>query len=186
MAAPHTAKSSSKSSSKTGAAKKTAAKASASRSSAEDAIKLLTHDHREVEKLFKSFQDAKSDASKQKLAEQICLELKVHTQIEEEIFYPAAGRAIEDEEMIDEAIVEHASAKKLIAEIETMRAGQDMFDAKVKVLCEQVDHHVKEEEKELFPECRKAGLDLEGLGERLQQRKMELMNKMTGGRAGAH
>lgn len=161
-------------------------------STPKDACHLLDSDHRAVKKMFKEYEELTSskarDARERKmdLAREICLQLTVHAQIEEEIFYPAAGRAIEDEEMIDEAIVEHASAKKLIAEIETMRAGQDMFDAKVKVLCEQVDHHVKEEEKELFPECRKAGLDLEGLGERLQQRKMELMNKMTGGRAGAH
>jgi hemerythrin superfamily protein len=187
MAAPHASKTSIKSTT----AKKTASKrassgASRAKAAAQNAIELLTQDHRAVEKLFKSFEKAKGDGEKQKLAEQICVELKVHAQIEEEIFYPAADRALEDEEMVDEALVEHASAKKLIAEIETMRAGQDMFDAKVKVLSEQIDHHVKEEEKELFPACKKADLDLEGLGERLKQRKMELMNQLTGGRAGAH
>ena len=185
MAATHA----SKSSATTTAAKKTPSKqASASRSKApaDDAIKLLTQDHRAVAKLFKSFEGAKGEDAQQKLAEQICLELKVHAQIEEEIFYPAASRALDDVEMVEEAIVEHAAAKRLIAEIETMKSGQDFFDAKVKVLQEQIEHHVEEEEKELFPACKKTDMDLEGLGERMKQRKMELMNQMTGGRAGAH
>ena len=182
----------SKNGSKSASSKKSASKAKSkipakpAERATSNAIRLLEQDHRAVEKLFASFESAKDDDRKQKLAEQICLELKVHTQIEEEIFYPAASRALDDNDMIEEAIVEHASAKRLIADIEAMRAGQDMFDARVKVLGEQIDHHVEEEEKELFPECRKASMDLEALGERLQQRRLELMNKLTGGRSSAH
>ena len=182
----------SKNGSKSASSKKSASEATSktpaehSQGAKENAIRLLEQDHRAVEKLFASFESARSDDRKQQLADRICLELKVHTQIEEEIFYPAAGRALDDHDMIDEAIVEHASAKRLIAEIEAMQAGQDMFDATVKVLGEQIDHHVEEEEKELFPECRKANMDMEALGERLRQAKLELMNKLTGGRSSAH
>jgi hemerythrin superfamily protein len=186
MATTHSSKSGAKSGKKTASKAKSTSTSRRASAATNDAIRLLEQDHRAVEKLFKSFESARSDARKQELSDQICLELRVHTQVEEEIFYPAASRAIDDGEMVDEAIVEHAAAKSLIAEIEAMRAGQDLFDAKVKVLSEQIDHHVQEEEEELFPACRKAGMDLEGLGERIKARKMELKNKLTGGRAGAH
>jgi hemerythrin-like domain-containing protein len=143
----------------------------------QDAIALLKEDHRAVEKLFKDFESAKGDGRKEKLARQICLELTVHTKIEEEIFYPACEGKIE-EDMLKEAKVEHDSAKLLMAEIEG-GSGQsdDFFDAKVQVLSEQIEHHVEEEENELFKEVRKAEIDLKALGEQLATRKRELLKE---------
>ena len=141
----------------------------------QDAIALLKDDHRAVEKLFKDFEAAKGEGRKETLARRICLELTIHTKIEEEIFYPACDGKI-DEDMLKEAYVEHDAAKLLMAEIEAGN-GQtdDFFDAKVQVLSEQIEHHVKEEETELFPEVRKADLDLDALGEQLAERKKELL-----------
>lgn len=144
-------------------------------SKSQDAIALLKEDHRAVEELFKQFESAKGNGRKEKLARKICLELIVHTKIEEEILYPACeGKIAEDE--LKEAYVEHDAAKVLIAEIEGAN-GQtdDFFDAKVQVLSEEIEHHVKEEEGELFPEVRKADIDLKALGEQLAERKKELM-----------
>jgi hemerythrin superfamily protein len=142
-----------------------------------DAIALLKDDHRAVERLFKEYEGASGEGRKEKLARKICLELIVHTTIEEEIFYPASNRKI-DEDLLKEAYVEHDAAKVLIAEIEA-GSGQtdDFFDAKVQVLSEQIEHHVKEEEGELFPQVRKADIDLEALGEQLAERKRELMSE---------
>jgi hemerythrin superfamily protein len=141
----------------------------------QDALTLLKEDHRAVEKLFKEFENAKGDGRKEKLARQICFELTVHTTIEEEIFYPACKGKI-DEDKLKEAYVEHDAAKLLIAEIEAGSGKtDDFFDAKVQVLGEQIDHHVKEEEDELFPEVRKADIDTKALGEQLAARKQELM-----------
>ena len=141
----------------------------------QDAIALLKEDHRTVEKLFKQFEEAKGEGRKEKLARQICLELTVHTQIEEEIFYPACKGKIEDADLLKEAYVEHDSAKLLIAEIEAGNGEtDDFFDAKVQVLSEQIEHHVEEEEKELFPKVRKADVDLDALGEQMAARKKEL------------
>ncbi|HEV2595922.1 MAG TPA: hemerythrin domain-containing protein [Sphingomicrobium sp.] len=143
----------------------------------EDAIALLKNDHRTVEKLFKDFEDAKGDGRKEKLARRICLELAVHTKLEEEIFYPACEGKI-DEDQLKEAYVEHDAAKLLMAEIEAGDGeSDDFFDAKVQVLSEQIDHHVKEEEEELFPDVRKADIDLVTLGEQLAERKKELMKE---------
>ena len=140
-----------------------------------DAIALLKEDHRSVEKLFKGFEGAKGDGRKERLARQICLQLTVHTTIEEEIFYPACEGKIE-EDLLKEAYVEHDSAKLLIAEIEAGNGeSDDFFDAKVQVLSEQIEHHVKEEEGELFPQVRKADLDLKAIGEQLSARKKELL-----------
>src|SRR5438309_4695041 len=141
----------------------------------QDAIALLKEDHRAVEKLFKDFEAAKGEGRKETLARRICLELTIHTKIEEEIFYPACDGKI-DEDMLKEAYVEHDAAKLLMAEIEAGN-GQtdDFFDAKVQVLSEQIEHHVKEEETELFPQVRKADLDLDALGEQLAERKKELL-----------
>ena len=140
----------------------------------QDAIALLKEDHRAVEKLFKDFEDAKGEGRKEKLARQICLELTVHTAIEEEIFYPACDGKV-DEDLLKEAYVEHDAAKLLVAEIEAGDGqSDDFFDAKVQVLSEQIEHHVKEEEDELFPKVRKADIDLDALGEQLAQRKKEL------------
>ena len=141
----------------------------------QDALALLKEDHRKVEKLFKEFESAKGDGRKEKLARQICMELTVHTTIEEETFYPACDGKIE-EDMLKEAYVEHDAAKLLIAEIEAGSGKtDDFFDAKVQVLGEQIDHHVKEEEDELFPKVRKADIDTKALGEQLAARKQELM-----------
>lgn len=140
-----------------------------------DAIALLKEDHRAVEKLFKDFESAKGDGRKEKLARKICLELSVHTKIEEEIFYPSLDGKVE-EDLLKEAYVEHDAAKLLIAEIEAGNGqGDDFFDAKVQVLSEEIDHHVKEEEDELFPQVRKADLDLDALGAQLAERKKELL-----------
>jgi len=139
-----------------------------------DAITLLQQDHREVEGLFEAYEKTHSDKKKGELARQICKTLTVHTQIEEEIFYPAARKATGDDDLLDEATVEHASGKQLIAEIEGMGVGDELFDAKVKVLSEQIQHHVEEEEKELFPQTKKTDLDLDALGKRLAARKTEL------------
>lgn len=140
-----------------------------------NAIALLKEDHRAVEKLFKEFEDAKGEGRKEKLAQRICLELSVHTKIEEEIFYPACAGKV-DEDLLKEAFVEHDAAKLLIAEIEAGNGqSDDFFDAKVQVLSEEIDHHVQEEEEELFPEVRKADIDLEALGEQLADRKSELL-----------
>ncbi len=140
-----------------------------------NAIALLKEDHRAVEKLFKEFEEAKGEGRKEKLARRICLELSIHTKIEEEIFYPACEGKV-DEDLLKEAFVEHDAAKFLIAEIEAGNGkSDDFFDAKVKVLSEEIEHHVEEEEKELFPEVRKADIDLDAVGEQLADRKSELL-----------
>jgi hypothetical protein len=144
-----------------------------------DAIALLKADHREVEGWFGDYEDLEDGKEKAALSAKICTALKVHTQIEEEIFYPAARAATGDGDLLDEATVEHAGAKDLIAQIEAMKVGDDLYDAKVKVLGEQVKHHVKEEEGELFPEARESRMDLVTLGERLAARKKELMAKLA-------
>jgi len=143
------------------------------------AIHLLKEDHREVEDFFDKYEKLEGAGEKERMALKICLALTVHTQIEEEIFYPAAREAIEGAELIDEAIVEHASAKQLIAEIEEMDAGDELYDAKVKVLGEQVRHHVEEEEDELFPEIESSELDLEALGKKMAERKAALLQETT-------
>ena len=140
-----------------------------------DAIALLKADHKEVKGWFEDYEDLEDDAAKGALSAKICKALKVHTQIEEEIFYPAARAATGDKPLLDEAKVEHAGAKDLIAQIEAMKPGDDLYDAKVKVLGEQVVHHVGEEEGELFPESRRAKMDLVALGQRMAARKKELM-----------
>ena len=142
-----------------------------------DAIALLIDDHKKVKELFEKF-DKLSDRSKvnkKKIADQICLELTVHAQVEEEIFYPAVREPIKDDDLMDEAVVEHASAKELIAQIGEMDPGDDLYDAKVKVLSEQIEHHVEEEEGEMFPKVRKTKVDLVALGEEMAARKEELM-----------
>jgi hemerythrin superfamily protein len=148
-----------------------------------DATKLLAADHKEVSKLFKQYdklcKGEGTDDEKQAIADTICKMLTVHATVEEEIFYPAAREVLEDQDLLDEAEVEHASAKELIAQLRAMQVGDDLFDAKVKVLGEYVDHHVKEEEEALFPKIRKADLDLKAIGTQLQQRKEELMTQMV-------
>ena len=149
-------------------------------SSQQDAIALLKEDHRKVEKLFKDFESAKGDGRKERLARQICLELSVHTAIEEEIFYPACQGTVE-EELLKESYVEHDAAKVLIAEIESGEGeSDDFFDSKVKVLQEEIEHHVEEEEKPstgVFAQARKGKLDLDVIGEQLAARKKELTDE---------
>lgn len=142
----------------------------------QDAIALLKADHRKVEELFEQFESAKSSSKKQKIAMQICLELTIHTKIEEEIFYPACEGRIE-EDLLKEAYVEHDGAKVLIADIEAGSPDDEYYDAKVTVLSEQIKHHVKEEEQRMegmFAQARKAGLDMDMLGEQMRARKVDL------------
>ena len=160
---------------------RTSSRKSASRSAAApDAIKLLKDDHRQVEDWFEEFEGTNASSKKQKLANQICLALRVHTQIEEEIFYPACREAGVEEDMMDEADVEHDGAKKLIEEIEAGAPGDDHWDAKVKVLSEMIKHHVKEEEQRggMFAKAKQADLDMKELGSELKARKDELMKDM--------
>ncbi|NRR30702.1 hemerythrin domain-containing protein [Oxalobacteraceae bacterium] len=142
-----------------------------------DAIALLTADHEHVKDLFAQYDKLGERAlvSKKKLANEICLELSKHATAEEEIFYPAVRAAGGDNaDLIDEATVEHASAKSLIAQILDMDASDALFDAKVKVLSEQIEHHVGEEEGDIFPKARKAKLDLAALAEAIAARKEQI------------
>jgi hemerythrin superfamily protein len=162
------------------ATRKTAATPRASAAAAKkDATLLLQRDHREVKQLFKDFEKLSKKESpaddRQALAERICMLLTVHAEIEEEAFYPAAREAGVDSHLLDEAEVEHASAKELIAQIRSMSPDEELYDAKVIVLGEYVDHHVQEEEGEMFPKCRKSDMDLEELAAELERRKAELM-----------
>ena len=142
----------------------------------QDAISLLTEDHQQVKKMFQQFDKLKDDEEdeKEELARKICAALTAHAAVEEEIFYPAVRAAIDDDDLMNEAEVEHESAKELIAQIEAGSATDDHYDAKVKVLGEQIDHHVKEEQNEMFPKARKAKIDLRALGEQIEKRKQEL------------
>ena len=167
--------------------KATPNKASAKTAEAQDAIALLTADHRSVKALFQAFEKLKDneDAADEKadLVERICTELTIHAAIEEEIFYPAVREAIEEDDLMDEADVEHASAKDLIAQLESADPGDDHYDAKVTVLGEMIDHHVKEEEGEMFPKVRKSGMDLAALGQEIAERKQALMAELADGAA---
>jgi hemerythrin superfamily protein len=154
---------------------------SSSTTANQDAFALLTADHKRVKSLFKEFEslkDAGDDDRKAALVKTICNELTVHAQVEEEIFYPAVREAIEDEALMDEADVEHASAKQLIAQLEQLQVGGDHYDAMVTVLSEYIDHHVKEEEGEMFSKARKADIDSAALGEEMAVRKAELKEEL--------
>ena len=165
-------------------AKKTTPRAASARKRASatgpaDAIALLTADHAEVHQLFEQYEhlveDGANEEERQALAERICVLLTVHAQIEEEVFYPAARDIVEKYELLDEAEVEHALAQHLIAKILDMEPEEVLYDATVKVLGECVGHHVKDEETELFPRCRSAGMDLKTLGRELAERRQELL-----------
>ena len=145
------------------------------------AISLLKKDHRDVEAWFDEFEQLDDDKEKLALFNQIALALKVHTRIEEEIFYREERGEVEDD-LLDEAFVEHDGAKKLIAEIEAMQPSDEYYDAKVKVLGEYIKHHVKEEEQPggIFAQAKRGGEDLDAMGERLKARKEELMAEMGG------
>ena len=152
------------------------------RTQGQDAFALLTADHRLVKTLFKQFETLskadETEAEKVALVEQICNEVRIHAQLEEEIFYPAVRAAIDDDDVMNEADVEHASAKDLIGQLEQMSPSEDHYDAKVTVLGEYIDHHVKEEEGEMFPKARKADIDGIALGEQLLARKSELKSEL--------
>lgn len=148
-----------------------------------DAIAMLKADHRKVEGLFEKAMKARDDGHKQELVKQICTELCIHTMIEEEIFYPACTAEAEAD-TIDEAYVEHDGAKVMISELLNSDPDNEFYDAKIKVLSEEIKHHVKEEEKRgegLFAQAKAAGLDLEGLGERMAARKQELKEEFASG-----
>jgi len=173
------------------AAKKTAAKSApgkktsttarkaparkSTRASTQDATALLRADHRAVSELFEQYEKARSPARKKDIVRQICTELTVHAQVEEEIFYPAVKQALKDKELIPEATVEHATLKDLIAQVEGVEPDGEMFDAKIKVMSEYVKHHVKEEQNEIFPKAKASRLDLVALGAEIAARKEELL-----------
>lgn len=139
-----------------------------------NALDLLIDDHRKVRKLFKEYEKIHEKAAageKIELVEQICTEFLMHADVEEQIFYPAVRDAIKDEELIDEAEVEHQTARDLIEQIQAMTPDDELYDAKVRVLGEYVEHHVEEEEKEMFPKVKKAKLDLEAMGQEMMQAK---------------
>jgi hemerythrin superfamily protein len=147
--------------------------------SQKDAIKLLTDDHAKVKKLFREYEKLtkkEDQEGKEELAQQICKELTIHAQLEEEIFYPAAREAIKDDDLLNEALVEHSSAKDLISKIKSMKIDDPMYDAVVTVLGEYVNHHVQEEEEKMFPKVQKSKMDLEGIGNEIAERKEELMD----------
>lgn len=149
-----------------------------------DAIALLKADHRKVEEIFAAFEKATSPAKKQALAHQACLELKVHTVLEEEVFYPACRGQIE-EDLLNEAYVEHDSAKLLINEIEAASPDEEFYDAKVKVLSEMIEHHVEEEEMRsegMFSQARAAGLDMDALADAMRARKVTAMEEFQAGK----
>jgi hemerythrin superfamily protein len=150
-----------------------------------DAIAMLKADHRKVEEIFEQFEKASGANRKRQLAEQACLELKVHTVIEEEIFYPACRSSDVEDDLLDEAYVEHDAAKTLINEIEAGSPDEAFYDAKVKVLSEMIEHHVEEEEKRsegMFAQARAAGLDMDDLADRMRTRKEAAMAEFQAGR----
>ncbi|MDQ3124136.1 MAG: hemerythrin domain-containing protein [Pseudomonadota bacterium] len=149
-----------------------------------DAIAMLKADHRKVEEIFAAFDKATSTSKKQALAHQACLELKVHTVLEEEVFYPACRGKIE-EDLLNEAYVEHDSAKLLINEIEGASPDDEFYDAKVKVLSEMIEHHVEEEEMRaegMFAQARAAGLDMDALADAMRARKASAMEEFQAGK----
>lgn len=147
-----------------------------------DAIAMLIADHKEVKAIFKQFkklmQEEGAKEEKAALAQQVCNELKVHARIEEEIFYPAVRDAIDDDDLMDEAIVEHAGAKELIEQLGAMQPDDDLYDAKVIVLGEQIEHHAREEEEEMFPKVKKSGINTAALGAQMMEKKMALAKEL--------
>ena len=161
------------------ASKTSASKAPASKAPAhKEATALLRADHKLVSDLFEQYEKSRSTTKKKELVTQICKELTVHAQVEEEIFYPAVKAALKDHELIPEANVEHATLKDLIAQVEGLEPNGEMYDAKIKVMSEYVKHHVKEEQNEMFPKARATSLDMVELGEQITARKQALMNAM--------
>ena len=149
--------------------------ATAKKTAPKDAIAMLKADHKKVSGLFADFEKARASTTKKKLVSTICMELSVHAQVEEEVFYPAVKAALKDKELIPEAVVEQATMKALIGQIEGVEPNGEMYDAKVKVLSEYVKHHVKEEHTEMFPKAAKTRLDMVALGAQMAARKSELL-----------
>lgn len=146
-----------------------------------DALSILSEDHKYVQSLFKEFTGNKENEdvqAKRELVKVICAELKIHAQIEEELFYPAAREAISDDELLDEAAVEHASAKDIMAKLSLMKPDNELYDAKVVVLGEYVNHHIEEEQNKLFPKLQEAEIDLYALGQKLLERKQQLIDEL--------
>jgi hypothetical protein len=145
-------------------------------------MEMLMEDHKKVQKMFKQFEKLhKQDGdeqSKREIAEQCCMELKVHAEVEEQIFYPAAREALEEQDLVEEALVEHNSAKDLIAKLESMDGSEESYDATLMVLGEYVNHHIKEEEEQMFPKVKRAKLDWEALAEQMEERKTQLQQQM--------
>jgi len=143
-----------------------------------NALDLLTEDHERVKQLFAEFEQMQGDEedaeNKRYLVELACAELSIHAQLEEELFYPALRDALEEQDMLDEAQVEHDTAKQLIAELDTMQPDEDLYDAKFKVLSEYVKHHIDEEENEIFAQAEKSGIDLDALAVAMLERQDEL------------
>ena len=148
----------------------------------EDAVSLLTSDHAEVRQMFEEYRqlldDNAGDDRRGELAGQICSALTVHAEIEEDVFYPALRERLDDELLLDQAEVEHASVRDLVEQIESMEPDDALFDAKVLVLAEYVEHHVEEEENEIFPQAEQSGIDLDQLGAELAERRRELMAEL--------
>ena len=140
-----------------------------------EAIALLRADHKAVDALFAEYEKARAPSKKKQLVSKICTELSVHAQVEEEIFYPAVKQALKDKELVPEAIVEQATMKDLIAQVEGVEPDGEMFDAKVEVLSEYAKHHVKEEPTEMFPKAKATRLDMLELGGRMAERKKVLL-----------
>lgn len=145
------------------------------RATAKDAVALLKADHAKVSGLFEQFEKSRSSAKKKALVSEICTELSVHMQIEEGIFYPAVKAALKDKTLVPEGIVEHGSLKDLIAQVDGAEPDGEFYNAKVKVLAEYVEHHVKEEHKEMFPKAKATSLDMAELGAEMAARKAELL-----------
>lgn len=146
-----------------------------------DAIEMLKDDHRQVEGLFREYEElAAADEldAKEAVAAEICEKLTVHAQLEEEIFYPAARQALDEPELVDQAEEEHADARQLISEIEEMSPEDDAYDATLKALVAAIARHVEEEENEMFPKLEEAGLETESLGEQMAERRQEIMDEL--------
>jgi hemerythrin superfamily protein len=158
-------------------AKKIAKKTTKPRTPAQpkDAVAMLKADHKKVSGLFEQFEKTRAPAKKKALVAQICMELTVHTQLEEQIFYPAVKAALRDKELVPEATVEHSTVKDLIAQVKDVEPDGEDYDAKVKVMSEYVKHHVKEEQNEMFPKATKTRLDMVALGEQMAALKAELI-----------
>lgn len=139
------------------------------------ATAMLRADHKQVSALFAEYEKTRAAARKKKLVAQICADLTLHAQLEEEVFYPAVKKALKDTELIPEATVEHATLKDLIAQVEGVEPDGEMYDAKVRVMAEYVKHHVKEEQNEMFPKALATKLDMVELGAQMAARKEQLL-----------